>query len=441
MGKIILFFFCFLQIFPIMGQDDFQFIKKKNRVSFSFQLVNNLVLVPLKINGVELTFLLDSGVAQTIVFSIDDQNDFEFKNTQKVLLKGFGSDYTVPGLKSTDNILEVKGMISRSHLLYIVLGEEFNFSEHLGVPVNGIMGYTFLKNNLVEINYSRHRITVYDDNNRNRKKIEAKFSKVPLSIEKNKPYLIGNVKLNGSVDSLKLLVDIGNSDSIWLFENEKVAIPNKNFEDYLGKGFSGDVFGKRAQIDEFRLLDFKFSNPIVAFPDSSSIKFLKFIPERMGSVGGEILKRFTVIMDYKNRAMYLKPNKMFKNPFLYNKSGLEIIHAGMKLVNIEDTRKSLLLKTATVFNLNVKNTSSNFKYKFELKPIYKIASVRLNSTAEKSGILKGDIIVSINKHTAESYSYQEIYAILKSENEKYITIEVIRNGKRHQFKFKLIDIL
>jgi hypothetical protein len=441
MGKISLIFFLFFQVFPIMGQDDFKFIKKKNKISFSFQLVNNLVLVPVKVNGVELTFLLDSGVAQTIVFSIDDSDDLEFKNTQKVMLKGFGSDYSVPGLKSTDNVLEVKGMISRSHLLYIILGEEFNFSDHLGVPVNGIMGFTFFKNNMVEINYSRKRITIYDDNNKNRKKIEAKFSKVSLSIEKNKPYLIGHVKLNGSVDALKLLVDIGNSDSIWLFENDKITIPNKNFEDYLGKGFSGDVFGKRAQVDEFSLLDFKFTNPIAAFPDSSSIKFLKSIPERMGSVGGEILKRFTVIMDYKNNLLYLKPNKSFNNPFLYNKSGLEIIHAGMKLVKIENTRKTLLLKTSTVFNSNDENRSTNFKYKFELKPIYKIENVRVNSTAEKCGILKGDIIISINKHATESYTYQEIYAILKSEHEKYISMEVIRNGKLYQFKFKLIDIL
>jgi C-terminal processing protease CtpA/Prc len=65
----------------------------------------------------------------------------------------------------------------------------------------------------------------------------------------------------------------------------------------------------------------------------------------------------------------------------------------------------------------------------------------VNSTAEKCGILKGDIIISINKHATESYTYQEIYAILKSEHEKYISMEVIRNGKLYQFKFKLIDIL
>ena len=65
----------------------------------------------------ELTFLLDSGVVQTILFGNGNSDDVQFKNTQKIVLKGLGSDYTVPGLKSTDNILEIKGISSRSHLL------------------------------------------------------------------------------------------------------------------------------------------------------------------------------------------------------------------------------------------------------------------------------------------------------------------------------------
>ena len=441
MKKIALFFLVFFQFFPVLGQNDFQFIKKRNKISFSFKLVSNLVLVPIKVNGEELNFLLDSGVAQTIIFGMGDSNDIQFKNTEKVILKGLGSDYFVPGLKSTNNVLEIKGLISKSHLLYVVLGEEFNFSDHLGIPVNGMIGYSFFKNNLVEINYRNKRITIYEDNDRNRKKIEKRFSKVPISIEKEKPYVMAEVELNNTFVAVKLLVDIGNSDSIWLFENDTISVPDKNFDDYLGKGFSGDVFGKRAQVDEFRLFDYKFHKPIVAFPDSSAIEYLKFIPGRMGSVGGEILKRFTVVMDYKSSSLYLKPNNMLKNPFLYNKSGIEIIHAGTKIKNIENAGKILVLKTATIFDLSKENATTNLNYKFELKPIYKIESVRVNSPAEKCGIRKGDIIVSINKHAADGYSYQELIALLKSEYEKWITIEVRRNGILRKFKFKLINIL
>ena len=46
---------------------------------------------------------------------------------------------------------------------------------------------------------------------------------------------------------------------------------------------------------------FEFKNPIVAFPDSSSIKNVKMVSGRLGSVGGEILRRFILVFDYQNQ--------------------------------------------------------------------------------------------------------------------------------------------
>jgi hypothetical protein len=53
---------------------------------------------------------------------------------------------------------------------------------------------------------------------------------------------------------VKLLIDVGNSDAIWLFKMFliKNKVPTNNFDDYLGKGFSGDVIGKRERIRFFR---------------------------------------------------------------------------------------------------------------------------------------------------------------------------------------------
>ena len=81
-------------------------------------------------------------------------------------------------------------------------------------------------------------------------------------------------------------------------DRNDIKVPVKNFEDYLGKGFSGDVEGKRARISKFKISEFEFNNPIVAFPDSSSMKNVKMVPGRLGSVGGEILKRFSIVFDY-----------------------------------------------------------------------------------------------------------------------------------------------
>ena len=436
MKKTVILCFLFIYGLPTLGQEGFIFQKNVDKVEIPFKLINNLIFIPIKVNGIELNFLLDSGVDETLLFSMDDKKEVSFFNVEKVTLRGLGSEASIEGLKSQNNTLEVPGLKSTGHLLYIILDQTFNLSSHMGIPVNGIIGYHFLKNNLVEINYEKKRITIYDEENKIRKKIEKKFQEIPITIEKLKPYIRGSVIMDTSEISVKLLVDIGNSDAVWLFQNasELIKVPEKNFEDYLGKGFSGDIEGRRAQIRKFTMSKFEFQDPVVAFPDTISIRNVKMVQDRAGSVGAEVLRRFTVAFDYPNRNMYLKKNGHFNDPFSYNKSGIELQHYGLQWVQETVRLETVPLSEGT-------NLMNNFKYKFELKPVYLIANVRKNSTAALSGIQKDDILVSINGVPAYKYSLEKINSLLKSEEERWITLEVERKGEFIKFKFQLLNVL
>jgi len=155
-------------------------------------------------------------------------------------------------------------------------------------------------------------------------------------------------------------------------------VPKKNFDDFLGKGFSGDIEGKRAKISELKMADFKFTTPIVAFPDSSSLKHVKMVDNRVGSIGAEIFRRFKVVFDYERGTMYLKKNGNFKSHFKYNKSGIEIEQNGMKWVEDYVKLENSLLKPDGSSNQEFGKVINNYKYKFELKPNYVIANIRKN---------------------------------------------------------------
>lgn len=443
MRKVIILCFWFIYALPTLGQEGFLFEKNVDKVVIPFKFINNLIFIPIKVNGVELNFLLDSGVEETILFSMEDKKEVSFFNVEKISLKGLGSEASIEGLKSKNNTLDVNGLKSTNHLLYIVLDQSFNLSYHIGIPVNGIIGYSFLKSNLVEINYERKRVTVHRDTKRIRNKIEKRFQNVPISIERSKPYISGNVVLNSNEIPVKLLIDIGNSDAIWLFENNSklINVPEKNFEDYLGKGFSGDVEGKRALIKKFSMSKFEFYNPIIAFPDSSSIKNVKMVTDRAGSVGSEILKRFSVVFDYSNQKMFLRKNGSFYSPFSYNKSGIELQHYGLQWVQETVHLETIPIIKSDDLSFKRNEAENNFKYKFELKPVYIIVNVRKNSAAALSGLQKGDVLVSINKIPAYKYSLEKINLLLKTEEEKWVTFEVERNSQLMKFKFQLLNVL
>ena len=427
----------------MLGQEGFLIEKGVNKTVIPFKFINNLIFIPIKVNGVELNFLLDSGVEETILFSMEEKKEISFSNIEKISLRGLGSEESIEGLKSTNNILEIKGAKSINHIVYIVLDQSFNLSSHVGIPVNGIIGYHFLKNNLVEINYERKRVSVYRDMPKSRKRIEKKYNKIAISIENLKPYIESSVDINSVEIPVKLLIDIGNSDAIWLFENaeKKIKVPAKNFEDYLGKGFSGDVEGKRAFITKFTLSKFEFYNPIIAFPDSTSIQNVTFVPNRSGSVGSEILRRFSIVFDYPNQRVFLKKNGDFYATFSYNKSGIEIQQNGLQWV-----QETVAIQTVPLIKFgdagSKENTSqNNFKIKFELKPIYTISNIRKNSMAANSGLKNGDVIVKINRVAAFEYSLEKINSLLKSEDEKWIIFEVEREGQVLEFKVQLLDVL
>jgi hypothetical protein len=440
---LILLILIIIIITPVFAQDEFVFDKNVDKISIPIKVINNLVFIPMKVNGVELNFLLDTGVEEIILFSLEDNPDVKFYNSEKINLRGLGSKEPIEGLKTTNNVLEIGGLKAVNELIYVILDESFNLSSQIGIPVNGIIGYQFFKDNLVSINYTKKKLVVSKNSEINRSKLLKRYEEIPITIEKHKPYLSGNVLMDDKDVPVKLLIDIGNSDSIWLFQNlsQDINVPSRNFDDFLGKGFSGDIEGKRARISKFTFDGYSFNSPIVAFPDSSSIKSVRMVQNRMGSVGGGILKRFSVVFDYKNEKLYLKKNSDFSEPFTYNKSGIEIQHHGLQWVQETVKLETVPISKGITFDSNGEKVKDNFKYKFNLKPIYEISNVRKNSPADLCGLKVGDIIISVNKSPVYSYSLQKINEMFKTEEDKWIYLEIERNSQVLKFAFQLQDIL
>lgn len=425
------------------SQNGFDIVNKKTKVSIPFKFINNLIIIPVEVNGTKLNFLLDTGVSETLLFSLDETEQVKFENIEKVFFTGFGNKEPFEGLKSSNNKLVVKEYVDSNHTIYIVLDQEINISSQVGFPINGIIGSHFFKNHPIEIVYKKNKIIVYDSLSSVLKKQRSKYTKLPISIEEGKPYIFAKVALESKSEELdaKLLIDTGNSDAIWLFKekNTSIVIPENNYLDFLGKGFSGNIYGKRARLELFRLGDFKFKKPLISFPDSTASGGIQMVKDRIGSIGSEVMKRFNAIYDYSNNTIYLKKNSNFILPFNFNMSGLDVQHEGLQWVkeNYEENAASAQVS----FESEGNTITRSLKYRFELKPSYSILSIQKGSPADLAGLKEGDIIVKLNSNYVYNYTLQEIKDILRSEEGRTITIEVERKGVIIKTKFQLKSII
>ncbi len=442
MKKILFVFFPFFLLLNLQAQSSFQFYGENDvKQKVNFDLINNLIVIPLEINGKELSFILDTGVNKTILFNLTKKDSIGLNDVKKIELKGLGTGEPVEALLSKNNKFQINNLIGQNKDLYVILRDNFNMSAKMGSTIHGIIGYDLLKDVILKMDYNRKVLTFYNPKKYTLKSCR-KCEEFDLDFHRNKPYIqaevqldtIGNKRLN-----TKLLIDSGGSDALWLFEgtNEVIKTPKKYFKDILGEGLSGTIYGNRSKIPLFKLGKYVLKKPTVSFLDTTATINARSYKSRNGSIGGNILKRFKVWLDYSNKKMVLKKNGSLKNNFYYNMSGLVVIYHGQELVKEKvETGKlnSYGFENATSQNNTIAFISS---YSYIFKPSFKIDNVIEGSPAFKVGLEKGDIIKKINGKPSYSFTLDEINGLFSYKPNRRIVLQIERNGIPYKYKFKL----
>ncbi|WP_010228615.1 aspartyl protease family protein [Gillisia marina] len=438
---ILLFFLCFFNISKAQGV--FKIDEGKDKFDLSFQSVNDLVVVPIEINGVELSFLLDTGVDSSIIFSLEEKDSLNIKNASDILLRGWGEGEAITAIKSTGNSVRLGNASHSNFTVYIVYDHQISLSNRLGLPIHGIIGYDFFKDFVVEFNYPKERLVAYNSNSYKYDKCK-RCDDFDLVFYKNKPFIKVLVSIeNKESIPMDLLIDSGSGDALWFFENPDLGIniPNENFDDFLGFGMGGSVYGKRARINNLKLGKFKLDGVTASFPDTLYFAGVTTYKSRNGSLGSQVLKRFTSTFDYKNKILRLKPNKNFSDPFEYDMSGIVLAHEGYTVVkDFENNSSPVFSETEDEFQ-GVVVYKSYSKVKFKLEPQYVIAEIRPNSPAALAGLQIGDLVETINKKPAYNYNLSQINKMFSSEEGKTVKLKIKRNGVSLNIQFKLKRVL
>ena len=377
---------------------------KRKSVTIDFKTSSNLIIIPVAINNSDtLNFILDTGVSHPIITELPFVNKLSLNYMQPLNIKGLGEGEHLTAFRSGNNVINMKGIVAYDQQIHMVINENFQISQILGVPVHGMIGFNLFKDYVVKIDYTAQKITLIKPEEYTYREREKDIV-LPLIFEQNKPYVKTSIVTDKNQDvPVKLLVDTGASDALWLStkSDERLSLPENHIETFLGRGLSGDLFGKKGRIGAIWVGPLVLYEPIVAFPDNELVDQLMGTSDRNGTLGAEILRRFHVTMDYPNKRLILRPNSNLKEEFNYNMSGLEVINP------------------------------------MPGSPIFLVNNIRKNSPAYYAGLQENDQIIALNNSNHKTLTLNDINLLFQSHEDKKIKMTVLRNGEPVKTEFFL----
>lgn len=427
--------FCWLCLnFDINAQENnFKIKDDKRSEKIKFELFNNLIIIPVKVNDVELKFLLDSGVDKTVLFSFEQIDSLALKNTKSIRVKGISGVESIEAYKSSNNRIKIKNIYNNQSDIYVIFDQENYLSGSIGTVINGVIGYDLLKDFVIRFDYELKRLKFYTPSKFHRPLVFYKDRS--LSFINNKPHLKAEIS-DGEMGRHKdrFLLDTGSGDAVWVYQNDSIVLPKAKFEDNLGFGFQGVITGYRSKADRFQIADFTFDNVNIAIPNFDNA----ITQRRIGAIGGEILKRFKFFLSYPDKKIFLKNNSFFKDEFIYDKSGLLLRYGGLSIVEKQIPVKVSLQKSSSESYGSI-NNDNTYKTIYEIKKMITIAGIRKDSPASKVDLQVDDLIMQLQGKNINRYDLKGVRELLSSEKGKQIEMQINRNGVSKKVKFKLED--
>ena len=263
------------------------------QVTIRYTCVNNLIVLPLVINGkIPVNLILDTGTRNIVLFGKRFEKLLQFVPDRKVQFLGMGSGKPVYGKLSIDNQVELTSLIGEKIALVVVP----NKNVFVNTPkVDGIIGYDIFQRFEVEIDPRQKLITFRSPAS---KFVPPGFTQIPMRIENTKPIIDSEFLLESGVNlNTSLMIDTG-SQLTFLLKTTNEVLLNSYSPELLGFGMSGSIEGIKAMAETINLAGIKFQN--------RSTGIILSAWHNYGSIGMGVLKEYTLIINYAGAYACLK---------------------------------------------------------------------------------------------------------------------------------------
>jgi len=371
-------------------------------VTIPFQSVNKTIFIQVMVAHKPLWFVLDTGDKYAII-DLSTAKSLGLELGDQVPVGGGGKD-TVMGNFLKNSEFSVTGLENFSQPLFIAVPLE-ELAKASGHEFAGVLGFDFISQFAVEIDYLKQAITLHD---KTAYQYHGDGDILPITFNAaGHPVVHAQVidQTSSPVDGT-FVFDIGSGAALILntpfVDKERFLQSGRPTVHWLeGLGFGGGIEGSVGRIKRFKLGRFLINNPVTVFSQASNGPFGS--AETQGNIGAAILEKFRIILDYNQNRIILESNTQFNKPIEYNRSGLFLVSSG-----------------------------PNYK-------TFKIEAIADNSPASEAGLHKGDILIAIDGHLATELTLSQLRLMFQDAKQCELTVE--RGHEHLQMTLKLRGLI
>lgn len=286
-------------------------------ISIPIQVEQNQILIPAKVgsSGV-LTFLLDTGAEATVIASD--------RVKEAGLVDGARSSGTTQGGEIETQMF--KGAPVRAGnlplgKLNIAAVDLSGLSAGTGRRIDGILGYEFFRDRVVRIDYAARTVSVL----RKGTALGAGI-RLPLIVRGNTPFIRAEMRQGRNRAEGDMLLDTGAVGAVTVYSQFLKAHPKlrpaRSVAITSGAILPGQFVTAVGRLTGLRSGKLAVRSPVTNF--SANADADDAAADEAGLIGGEVLSRYRLTLDYSGRRAVLRPSREANSPYLFDASGMSL---------------------------------------------------------------------------------------------------------------------
>jgi hypothetical protein len=368
-----------------------QFPPGVDRVQSPFELLANAIYFPVLVNDKgPYLFALDTGSFNSVV-AAEVSHELGIKTGTAYRGVGAGSDSSPAATIESLEFTLAKGVTRSTRQAGVVAMA--GLWPLIGKRFYGDVGHDILRSFVVKIDYQKQLLTLHDPASY---QYTGSGTTLPTHLFADyDPQIDGELVENGERSiPVRFTVDTGAGGTIvssqLVAKHDLVHAVARTFQTQdVGIGGAKPV-ELAARLSALRIGPYRIDYPLVALSrDASGSLSSEAISVNLG---GNILRRFTIIIDYSHKSLTLEPNDRFADPYDYDASGLLLSATGPRF--------------RTFF----------------------VDSVLAGTPAHEAGLQKGDRIVAIDGTNVDAFALWQLEDELKKAGTS-VSLTIMRDNQ------------